>query len=240
MNNKKNNKPMDKKSMVIMWVIIAAIMVYAVASDGEATIPAVGTLIITTVILLITGAANKKTAAKPAQTRTAAQPEPVKTPSMRTEAARLRARRSFWICVTIVAVVFLVILPKELLRETLSLIDHFGLQRAVHVLWRSQRGQLYGLLIFATLALAAVIGLLRIPALTRRIARLPDNIPANRPAAAVRAPATEDAITCAHHTGKEKYLEQLESHLKAGLIDKDEYRVLKERYSKLDIPDDYH
>jgi hypothetical protein len=50
----------------------------------------------------------------------------------------------------------------------------------------------------------------------------------------------EEAVGCHHSTGKEKYIEQLDSYLKAGLIDKAEYKVMKERYSKLEIPDDYH
>ncbi len=50
----------------------------------------------------------------------------------------------------------------------------------------------------------------------------------------------EEAIHCAHVRGKEKYIQQLDSYLKAGLIDRAEYKVMKERYEKLDIPDDYH
>ena len=50
----------------------------------------------------------------------------------------------------------------------------------------------------------------------------------------------EEAIHCAHLTGREKYLEQINSFLKNGLIDRAEYNVLRERYSKLNIPDDYH
>ena len=50
----------------------------------------------------------------------------------------------------------------------------------------------------------------------------------------------EEAVTCAHVTGKQKYIQQLDSYLKAGLIDKAEYRLMKERYEKLEIPDDYH
>ena len=50
----------------------------------------------------------------------------------------------------------------------------------------------------------------------------------------------EEAITCQHLTGKEKYIQQLDSYLKAGLIDKAEYKIMKERYSKLEIPEDYH
>ena len=38
----------------------------------------------------------------------------------------------------------------------------------------------------------------------------------------------------------DKYFAQLETWLKNGIIDKAEYRLLKERYSKLDIEDDYH
>ena len=50
----------------------------------------------------------------------------------------------------------------------------------------------------------------------------------------------EEAIHCAHLTGRAKYLEQIDNYLKTGLIDKDEYRVLKNRYMNLDIPDEYH
>ena len=50
----------------------------------------------------------------------------------------------------------------------------------------------------------------------------------------------DEAIHCAHLTGREKYLEQINSFLKNGLIDRAEYNALRERYSKLNIPDDYH
>ena len=53
-------------------------------------------------------------------------------------------------------------------------------------------------------------------------------------------PEAEEAIHCAHLTGRAKYLEQLDSFLSTGLIDREEYRVLKNRYMSLDIPDDYH
>ena len=241
MNNKNNKQPMSKKSTAIMWIIIAAVMVFAAASDGDAVIPAVLTLVLTTVIIAISAAVNKKQAGKnPAPSRTA-RPEPVRTAPERTEASKLRARRSFWICAAVIAILIFALLPKELLMDTLRLFERYGFQRALHILWRAERGRIYGLLIFTVLALVAVIGLARAAALSRRIAREPDNIPADRPArAAVRAPEREEAISCAHHTGKEKYIGQLDSYLKAGLIDKAEYRALKERYSKLDIPEDYH
>lgn len=50
----------------------------------------------------------------------------------------------------------------------------------------------------------------------------------------------EEAVHCAHSRGKEKYLEQLDGFLANGIIDKAEYRLMKERYSRLEIEDDYH
>ena len=50
----------------------------------------------------------------------------------------------------------------------------------------------------------------------------------------------EEAVHCAHSRGKEKYLEQLDGFLANGIIDKAEYRLMKERYSRLQIEDDYH
>ena len=73
----------------------------------------------------------------------------------------------------------------------------------------------------------------------------------NTPASAARrtAPArpavragrgTEEAIHCQHKSGKQKYLDQLDSFLANGIIDRAEYRTLRERYSKLEIDEDYH
>lgn len=50
----------------------------------------------------------------------------------------------------------------------------------------------------------------------------------------------EEAIHCGHSRGRQKYLEQLDGFLANGIIEKDEYRLLRERYEKLDIADDYH
>ena len=60
------------------------------------------------------------------------------------------------------------------------------------------------------------------------------------PRAGRRGDEAEEAVRCHHSSGKQKYIEQLDGYLSAGLIDRDEYRVLKERYEKLDLPDDYH
>lgn len=50
----------------------------------------------------------------------------------------------------------------------------------------------------------------------------------------------EEVVTCAHHTGREKYLEQVEGFYKNGLIDREEYKILRAKYEKLEIPEDYH
>ena len=63
------------------------------------------------------------------------------------------------------------------------------------------------------------------------------------PAAARRSAhrgEAEEAVHCAHSRGKEKYLEQLDGFLANGIIDKAEYRLMMERYSRLEIEDDYH
>lgn len=238
-----SKKPMDKKSMTITWVIIAAIMAYAVANDGEAIIPAVGTMAIVSVILALVVVSNKKAAQKGPEKAQSARPEPVKSPAAeRTTAQRLRGRRGFWITVAVASAVIFAILPKELLADTIRFFSRHGFERGFRFLMRAEPGRLIGFAIFAGLALLCLIGVLRALALSRRIAREPDNIPAARPERsrpAERAKA-EEAISCAHVNGREKYIQQLDSYLRAGLIDKAEYRALKERYSKLDIPDDYH
>ena len=50
----------------------------------------------------------------------------------------------------------------------------------------------------------------------------------------------EEAVRCAHARGKEKYFEQIEGFYRNGLIDRAEYKVLREKYEKLDLPEDYH
>lgn len=38
--------------------------------------------------------------------------------------------------------------------------------------------------------------------------------------------------------GREKYYAQLDSFLKNGIIDRNEYKFMRERYARMDIPDD--
>ncbi len=50
----------------------------------------------------------------------------------------------------------------------------------------------------------------------------------------------EEAVKCTHPRGREKYIHQLDNFLANGIIDKTEYRVLKERYDKINIPENMH
>ena len=76
-------------------------------------------------------------------------------------------------------------------------------------------------------------------------------VPLNRPVSQPTATKTkhaalkhrdeaEEVITCGHKSGKEKYLEQVEGFYKNGLIDREEYKTLRAKYEKLEIPEDYH
>lgn len=69
----------------------------------------------------------------------------------------------------------------------------------------------------------------------------PTAVKSRQPARVLRhADEAEEVVTCAHHTGREKYLEQVEGFYKNGLIDRAEYKILREKYEKMDIPEDYH
>ena len=148
-NNKKNQQPLTKGTAAITWIIVAAIMAFAMANnrDEDVIFPAVATMIIVTAILIITTVASKMTANKGGAKK-----------------------------------------------QTVELNRPFPTPKA-----------------------------------------------GKQPAAILRhSDEAEEAITCQHLTGKEKYIQQLDSYLKAGLIDKDEYKIMKERYSRLEIPEDYH
>ena len=254
-------------------------------------------------------------------------------------AVKLRQKRAACWGILLSAAVIFYLLPKELLMETLGRLRRMGLERGLRFMWETNRGPLFGLAIFAVLALSLLVSLLSIFSLNSRIARLPDNVPVNSPArpkvsqnakgsaAMNKKPASkntglvilgvvaaimisaaaedpdaiipavitigavaaivgvvkamnkekagktgkktdvelhrpfpqptavktkqpprafrhadeaEEVITCAHHTGKEKYLEQVEGFYRNGLIDRAEYRLLREKYEKMDIPEDYH
>ena len=99
------------------------------------------------------------------------------------------------------------------------------------------------LLVLAFLTLVAFFRMIRDLSQTApRTRKSGIKAPEVQPRAAVRRreAEAEEAIHCDHLTGRQKYLEQIDGYLRTGLIDRAEYRVLKERYNSLDIPDDYH
>ena len=134
---------------------------------------------------------------------------------------------------------------KYLTRGTLS-------WRKLEFLWRSNPAQLIMFLVYVLCALVAVVSFLRLfspgavttgsarPARAERPVRNTPKGNAVRAAARRAGKEQEEAIHCEHKTGSEKYLEQIDGYLRTGLIDRAEYRVLKERYQNLNIPDDYH
>lgn len=64
--------------------------------------------------------------------------------------------------------------------------------------------------------------------------------PQRTPGRPVKVGGAEQPVRCDHSRGREKYLEQIEGYLKNGIIDKAEYRILYDRYSRLELPEDYH
>ena len=49
---------------------------------------------------------------------------------------------------------------------------------------------------------------------------------------------SKEAIKCTCAKGKQRYLDQADMFLKNGLIDKNEWKTMRERYNKLDIPEE--
>lgn len=52
--------------------------------------------------------------------------------------------------------------------------------------------------------------------------------------------SSEQAVSCSHELGKDKYIQQLDNFLSNGLIEKSEYNQLKRRYENLNVPDNMH
>ena len=111
--------------------------------------------------------------------------------------------------------------------------------RRLQLLWDAYPGEILFAVFYLLCALLLIRSLLRLirPAGKQQVRKTK---PVHR-AKEKEIEKTKDApIRCEHKTGTEKYLEQIDGFLKSGLIDREEYRILRDRYSKLDIPDDYH
>ena len=93
----------------------------------------------------------------------------------------------------------------------------FGVDRIL----RARRGDFVLIALGAVLVIAGLVSLLRIVVLIRRLNRLQGNPIADA--------SSERAVTSAR-SGQDKYLAQLDEYLKNGIIDREEYKVLKQRH----------
>lgn len=110
--------------------------------------------------------------------------------------------------------------------------------RKFDVFWNYRRMDLLLVIVYVFLILTALFSFLRLISGSKTKVRR-QREPLKRETRK-RIEEADEAIHCAHLTGKEKYLEQIENYLKTGLIDRSEYKVLYDRYVNLNIPDDYH
>ena len=94
---------------------------------------------------------------------------------------------------------------------------NFGVDRIL----RSHRGDFVLMALGAVLVIAGLVALVRIVVLIRRLNRLQGNPLADA--------SSERAVTSAR-SGGDKYLAQLDEYLKNGIIDREEYKVLKQRH----------
>ncbi len=137
------------------------------------------------------------------------------------------------------AILFL--LPKEPLMRTLTKLFRpgFSLQRFLFLWQTDPTGMLYALL-FLFIIIALISSFIRMvnPNAGGGSTGTARRQPVQRGRQHAEQP--EQAIGCAHRTGKEKYLDQLNSYLRSGLIDREEYKVMRQRYERLQIDDDYH
>ena len=93
----------------------------------------------------------------------------------------------------------------------------FGVDRIL----RARRGDFVLIALGAALVIAGLVSLVRIVVLIRRLNRLQGNPIADA--------SSERAVTSVRGGG-DKYLAQLNEYLKNGIIDKEEYKLLKQRH----------
>lgn len=136
---------------------------------------------------------------------------------------------------SLISLIVLILLPKEELIHTIWLMmkHRDELPRLLPYLWRAEPTRLLAVGIFAVLLLIFLISVLVFISSVRRAVR--EGL--SRPEVMARS---EQAVGCQHPAGREKYLRQLDEHLKSGLIDKAEYKLLRERYLRMDIDESLH
>ena len=94
---------------------------------------------------------------------------------------------------------------------------NFGVDRIL----RSHRGDFVLMALGALLVLAGLVALVRAFVQIHRLNRLRGN--------PIEDAASERAVTSAR-SGGDKYLAQLDDYLRNGIIDREEYKLLKQRY----------
>jgi C4-dicarboxylate-specific signal transduction histidine kinase len=103
----------------------------------------------------------------------------------------------------------------------------FGVDRIL----RAHRGDFILMALGALLVLAGLASLVRIIVLARRAKREQGSPVADRTRERAVSSAAERAVVSPRH-GQDRYLRQLDEYLKNGIIDKAEYKVLKERHAR--------
>ena len=146
----------------------------------------------------------------------------------------MKKKLSSTISVLISCLIVLFLLPGSSLRLLSMYLRHYGLSRNIFRYFRTlPAGDAMMAVISLFFVVLIIISVIKIIILSYKMN-------ANRAARPSAKHVTEEAINCAHSTGREKYLEQIDGYLKTGLIDRAEYNALKARYERLNIPDDYH
>lgn len=98
-------------------------------------------------------------------------------------------------------------------------------------LWLADRWRCIVLTYMLALLLVGMISFVIFVAALRREKREKRDLPEARA-------RSEQAVGCRHGEGRERYLRQLDEHYRAGLIDRAEYKLLRERYLRMNLDGD--
>lgn len=134
--------------------------------------------------------------------------------------------------ITLIVCVFLLLLiPKVDNGKFVVYLLRYGLDPArLRFTLHTKPGVFVLSVIFLLLLAAAVWSLIRLLLLLPRL----------KGSRTAESQTDEQALSCDHKTGRDRYLEQLENYLESGLIDREEYNSMRQRYLGQNIPDDYH
>ncbi len=135
----------------------------------------------------------------------------------------------------ITSLILLFLLPGSSLTRLGAYLRHYGPDpRLLKHLWRSSPSGTLMLLITLVVLVVLILSFFKILYFAVKLKTGGESAPHSP------KKETEEPLNCSHRTGRAKYLEQIDSFLRNGLIDRTEYNVLKARYERLNIPDDYH